>query len=125
MPFQKGNKSRTGMGPTKGSFKKGNHPKTEFKKGSLVGHKFKKGNHPKTEFKQGHNLNFRHDNLIGNKAMHARIVKNHGKAKNYKCVDCGKQAEEWSNIKDHIYTDKIEDYLPRCKKCHRKYDNPQ
>jgi len=83
-------------------------------------------------FQPGHTLRLgKTENLAGNwkgdnagkKAMHVRIVKKSGKAKDYKCVDCGEQAEDWSNINNHIYTDKIEDYLPRCKKCHRKYDN--
>lgn len=56
------------------------------------------------------------------RAIHKRLNKKIGKAKNYKCVDCDKQAEDWSNNKNHIYTENPEDYSPRCKSCHKKYD---
>jgi NAD-dependent SIR2 family protein deacetylase len=54
-------------------------------------------------------------------AMHAWIYKQKGKAKNYKCVDCGKQAIDWSN-KNHSYRRVLEDYFPRCRSCHKIYD---
>lgn len=54
-------------------------------------------------------------------AIHQYITKYKGKASEYKCVDCGKQAEDWSN-KDHSYKRELEDYSPRCKKCHIIYD---
>ena len=44
-----------------------------------------------------------------------------GSAKLYNCVDCGKQAHDWSMDND---TDgrHVEDYSPRCKACHNIYD---
>ncbi|MHA1210843.1 MAG: hypothetical protein ACTSSH_00130 [Candidatus Heimdallarchaeota archaeon] len=58
---------------------------------------------------------------VGYLGKHKRIYKMKGSAKNYKCIDCNKSAEEWSNI-NHLYSDNPDDYLPRCIKCHRKYD---
>ena len=54
-------------------------------------------------------------------AMHAWVVFKKGKAKKYKCVDCGEQALDWSSI-DHSYKRRLEDYFPRCRKCHQLYD---
>ena len=55
------------------------------------------------------------------KNKHGRIVQLKGKASKYKCIDCGKQARDWSNI-DHKYSLNPDDYLPRCRSCHRHYD---
>lgn len=49
--------------------------------------------------------------------LHKRIHRAYGKASDRKCVDCGKKARDWSNDTGK-YTDKIEDYVPRCRKCH-------
>jgi hypothetical protein len=54
-------------------------------------------------------------------AIHLWIHRNIGKASDFACVDCGKRAQDWSNI-DHHYSRDPEDYVPRCKKCHAKYD---
>lgn len=54
--------------------------------------------------------------------MHKRIHRKYGAAKNHKCVDCSKQAKDWSLNGDY-YTDKVEDYSPRCRSCHVKYDD--
>jgi len=53
--------------------------------------------------------------------MHVWVRRRKGKASLYKCIDCGEQAIHWSNV-DHSYKRKLEDYQPRCMKCHRKYD---
>lgn len=55
--------------------------------------------------------------------LHKRIHRKYGKASNYLCVDCGEKARDWSN--EGKYTDKIEDYKPRCRKCHIKKDGNQ
>ena len=54
-------------------------------------------------------------------AMHHWVIQIKGPAKNYKCIDCNKQARDWSNI-DHSYKRILEDYLPRCGSCHQLYD---
>ena len=59
---------------------------------------------------------------VGYRGRHYRIVKLKGPAKNYKCIDCAKQASDWSNI-DHLYKRNLDDYSPRCTSCHRIYDN--
>lgn len=53
--------------------------------------------------------------------LHKRLHRRYGKAKWHNCVDCGKQADDWSNDTGK-YTDKIEDYSPRCRSCHVKKD---
>jgi hypothetical protein len=53
--------------------------------------------------------------------MHRRLHRNFGKASDHACVDCGAPAKDWS-LEGEIYTDNIEDYRPRCRSCHVKYD---
>lgn len=55
------------------------------------------------------------------RALHTWIASRKGKASNYKCVGCGGQAEEWSNV-DHSYLRKLEDFQPLCSRCHKEYD---
>ena len=54
-------------------------------------------------------------------ALHKRLYRKYGKAAEQKCVDCPKQARDWSN-ETGIYSDDIKDYLPRCRKCHINKD---
>jgi DNA-directed RNA polymerase subunit RPC12/RpoP len=54
-------------------------------------------------------------------SIHDWIRKKKGKAGNYKCVHCGKQARDWANI-DHVYSRDLDDYIPLCRKCHIKFD---
>jgi len=54
-------------------------------------------------------------------ALHKRLYRKYGKASEKLCVDCGKTAKDWSN-ETGLYTDKLEDYVPRCRKCHIKKD---
>lgn len=66
-----------------------------------------------------------HPNWKGNNAtystLHEWIRKKRGKASNYKCEDCGKQARDWANIY-HTYSRNLEEYVPLCRKCHIDYD---
>lgn len=52
--------------------------------------------------------------------LHKRIHRKYGKASSHKCIDCSSNARDWSNTGK--YTDRIEDYVPRCRKCHIKKD---
>lgn len=61
---------------------------------------------------------------VGYLGMHDRIYHRRGKASGYKCVDCGKQAEDWSLVKGYHPND-AENYDPRCTKCHTEYDGPR
>ena len=60
-------------------------------------------------------------NNAGFSAIHKWVSRSKGKASLHKCIDCGEQAEHWSNV-DHSYKRNLEDYKPRCIGCHRKYD---
>lgn len=68
-------------------------------------------------------------------AVHQRVRKAKGKARDHKCVDCGGQAKHWSY--NHLdpeekigvyrgnrmpYSLNMEFYEPRCVKCHKKLD---
>lgn len=60
---------------------------------------------------------------VGYMGMHDRIFHRRGKADANICIDCGDQASEWSH---RHRTDKLDpdNYDPRCKLCHLKYDVP-
>lgn len=68
---------------------------------------------------------------VRNPAIHRRIVKERGRAREHACVDCGEPAWHWS----YNHTDpneKTDDqgpygltpehYSPRCVSCHKKFD---
>ena len=66
------------------------------------------------------------------RAVHARIKQQRGPASYFKCCDCGKQAAEWSyNHMDPderqslygAYSTEMQQYEPRCVKCHRGFDS--
>lgn len=61
---------------------------------------------------------------VGYLGRHDRIYHRRGKASEYDCVDCGKQAEDWSQKKGTSGTN-TEDYDPRCTRCHMRYDPPR
>jgi len=104
-----GNQNARGNKPNKTSFKKGEHPSiaTEFKKGRIE--------------PRGENNPMWKGNNAKKNPKHRWIDRKLGKAKNYKCIICGKQAYGWSN-KDHTYTRNLEDYQPLCCSCHLKWD---
>lgn len=53
---------------------------------------------------------------------HRRVYAERGSAKEQTCVDCGEQAQEWSQRHDADGSEPS-DYEPRCCSCHQKYDN--
>lgn len=57
-------------------------------------------------------------------ALHRWVVTIKGKANAYDCIDCGRQAHDWCNVNNHEYAQILEHYQPRCRKCHRAFDNP-
>lgn len=79
---------------------------------------------------------------ITHAGAHKRVFYDRGKASEYNCVDCGNQAQEWSVRHDVssecrqegwcrgrdgkqvwvMWSTNSQDYDPRCKKCHRRYD---
>lgn len=77
----------------------------------------------------------------GYDAVHHRLRVHRGPAREHVCVDCGRQAREWSydhkdpdellhgNVRDSQwrngpswYSRKLEHYEPRCAGCHRQFD---
>ncbi|XBA13391.1 hypothetical protein SEA_XENIA2_64 [Gordonia phage Xenia2] len=54
-------------------------------------------------------------------AMHQRLRREFGPARDYLCNDCDGLAKEWSKIHDREGYD-LDDYEPRCGPCHAKYD---
>lgn len=54
--------------------------------------------------------------------LHKRIHRKYGSAKNYPCEKkCGRQAMDWALVGEK-YSDKREDYIPLCRKCHIALD---
>lgn len=71
----------------------------------------------------------------GYDTLHRRLSRDLGSAKTHTCVDCGKQAAEWSynggcpnelhdtlNSSSLAYSLDAGRYSPRCVKCHRRKD---
>ncbi len=71
--------------------------------------------------KKGHKNCMWKGGKAGYRAVHQWVERAKGKAKEHKCVFCGKQAYHWANI-DHKYSRKKEDYTAMCVKCHKKFD---
>lgn len=61
---------------------------------------------------------------VGYRAVHWRLKQFRGPARDYLCVDCPGQAEEWSYVGplENTYSTNPDDYQPRCRRCHRKLD---
>lgn len=66
-------------------------------------------------------------------SLHQRLEKDLGKAAGYQCVDCSRQAQDWSydnSDPDELicsrsglaYSLDEDRYLPRCRSCHAKFD---
>lgn len=71
----------------------------------------------------------------GYEYVHILLKKHRGRAAEYQCVDCPKPAQHWSLSADaeiiyqigtkhdgNMYSLDLEDYEPRCRKCHYAYD---
>lgn len=64
--------------------------------------------------------------------IHQRVKRDRGVPSEHRCIDCGKQAQDWSydhadldeltSEKGAPYSAHIEHYQPRCKSCHRIFD---
>jgi len=52
---------------------------------------------------------------------HSRVKKARGPASNYRCIDCGGPAGDWSTA-DRSSDDIRVRFQPRCRRCHRRYD---
>jgi transposase-like protein len=58
---------------------------------------------------------------VGYSSLHEWIAVNWGKAKEYVCSHCPRQALDWANI-GQIYNRERENWMPLCRSCHKKYD---
>lgn len=56
-------------------------------------------------------------------ALHKRLHRKYGPAKNHLCEFCGEIAKDWALI-SKSHTGKREDYKTLCRKCHMKLDKP-
>ena len=107
---------------------KGKKPWNKGKKGlQIAWNKGTKGimKPNKTSFRKGNNLGTNAHNWKGDKvsygALHCWIRRYLGKASNYLCSHCDKNAENWANISQQYKRD-LSDWMPLCILCHRKYD---
>lgn len=55
------------------------------------------------------------------RTRHAKVARNRGKASSYECVDCGRPAQEWSTVHGATDVTDVNQYEPRCIRCHRVY----
>ena len=55
-------------------------------------------------------------------ALHQRLRSHRGSASRHVCVDCGKPALDWSQTHGTTGLDLDNDYNPRCRSCHTRYD---
>jgi len=87
------------------------------------------------ELRRGEGSPWRFEDTTYNLA-HVRVKKLRGKASEYSCVDCGGPAEDWSyqggSPREQLeqqrgcllaFSSDPFDYDPRCKLCHKTYDN--
>jgi len=58
---------------------------------------------------------------VGYSGIHTWIRKNWGKAKDFKCEFCNKQAYTWANL-NHKYSRNKKEWATLCAKCHYHYD---
>ena len=93
---------------------------------SLFGHRFARRCVAMTNYTEG-----------GYDAIHKRVAQKNGKACLWNCVDCGYVADQWSYNNSGMYerisngrrslgfrySIDFNQYEPRCKSCHRKFDN--
>jgi hypothetical protein len=66
----------------------------------------------------GHNWRIDEPSLQGS---HYRVRITRGSADQHACIDCGRQAIHWSQIRGTTGYDPSH-YEPRCRSCHNKYD---
>lgn len=69
---------------------------------------------------------------VGYDAAHKRVKATRGPANEYQCIGCGNQAEHWSHVpgprskqcpfNGRWYSPAPNDYAPRCRPCHTKFD---
>lgn len=64
-------------------------------------------------------------------AMTAEYLRNHklvyrlrGKAREHGCAHCGVAAHEWATLHGADGSDPWEHYMPLCRSCHKRYDEP-
>jgi len=51
---------------------------------------------------------------------HYKVIRERGQAGQFPCVDCGRNAWEWSFTGGDY--ENVENYEPRCSRCHHRYD---
>lgn len=63
---------------------------------------------------------------VGYRALHNRLVETRGRASEYPCADCGDPAKDWSHDGGAgAFSTNLDDYSPRCRRCHLAYDDRQ
>ena len=59
---------------------------------------------------------------LAHQRVHRRLQRHRGSAWDQNCVDCGKRAFDWSQIRGTMGDNIWEHYEPRCRSCHNIYD---
>ena len=70
---------------------------------------------------------------VGYNGIHIRLYRERGRASDYTCAECGRQALDWAydhmdpaeriNDKGWPYSLDTAHYVPLCRSCHRRQDN--
>lgn len=59
---------------------------------------------------------------VGYSAVHWRVQRSRGKAKNHLCIECNDTADQWAYKYSTGFSENIYDYDPLCISCHNKRD---
>ena len=71
----------------------------------------------------------------GFQAVHSRLYRSRGYAREHKCIGCGGQALDWAYqysagsselvLEGRRYSSNLDDYAPMCRSCHSAFDRQQ
>ena len=63
---------------------------------------------------------YRVSKIKGYFSLHERVVAVRGRAATHACVDCHKNASDWSSNTEEYKS--VGEFSPRCRHCHQQYD---
>lgn len=99
----------------------------------VIGRHLRSGNTRSCGHLQGNGGGRPRQAFVSYKGAHERLRINRGPARNFSCLDCAEQADEWSyqgGDADELISDRglpyslnPDLYVPRCRPCHRRHDS--
>lgn len=102
-------------------------------KSTVIGRHLRTGNTRSCGHLQGNGGGRPRQAIVSYTGAHTRVEVRRGKARAFKCFDCPSPAAEWSYTRRDI-AELVDDrgrpysvdplfYVPRCRPCHRRFDN--